>query len=35
MVIAAGWQPRQFKQTPLPDAEKAQLEQWSKSATTK
>ena len=35
MVISAGWQPRQFKQTQLPDAERAQLEQWSRSATTK
>lgn len=34
-VISAGWQQRQFKQTQLPDAERAQLEQWSKSATTK
>lgn len=33
IVISAGWQQRQFKQTQLPDAERAQLEQWPKSAT--
>lgn len=35
LVISAGWHPRPFKQTQLPDAERAQLEQWSKSATGK
>ena len=34
-VIAAGWQQRLFKQTQLPDAEKAQLQQWSKLAVRK
>ncbi|MGH9970775.1 MAG: hypothetical protein ACREBG_23695 [Pyrinomonadaceae bacterium] len=34
-VISAGWQQRHFKQTQLPDAERAQLEQWSKSSTRK
>jgi hypothetical protein len=32
-VISAGWQPRHFKQTQLPDSERGQLEQWSKNAT--
>ena len=27
-IIASGWQPRLFKQTQIPDAERAQLEQW-------
>ena len=31
-VIASGWQPRLFKQTQSPDAERAQLEQWSAAA---
>ena len=31
-VIAAGWQPRLFKQTQIPDAERAQLEQWAAAA---
>jgi hypothetical protein len=31
-VIASGWQPRLFKQTQIPDGERAQLEQWSASA---
>ena len=35
LVISAGWQPRHFKQTQLPDAERAQLEQWSKTVTRK
>jgi hypothetical protein len=34
-VIASGWQPRPFKQTQIPDAERAQLEQWVKTVTTK
>ena len=28
-VIAAGWQPRLFKQTQMPDDERARLEQWA------
>lgn len=28
-IIASGWQPRQFKLTQMPDAERAQLEQWA------
>jgi hypothetical protein len=32
-IIASGWQPRVFKQTQIADADRAQLEQWSKSAT--
>jgi hypothetical protein len=31
-IIEAGWQPRLFKQTQLPDAERAQLEQWTRQA---
>lgn len=27
-IIASGWQPRLFKQTQIPDAERAQLQQW-------
>lgn len=34
-VISAGWQQRYFKQTQLPDSEREQLEQWSKSTTRK
>lgn len=34
-VISAGWQQRHFKQTQLPDSEREQLEQWSKSTTRK
>lgn len=34
-VISAGWQQRHFKQTQLPHAERAQLEQWSESAIRK
>ena len=34
-VISAGWQQRLFKQTQLPDSERAQLEQWSKGVTQK
>jgi hypothetical protein len=30
-VIASGWQPRLFKQTHMPDADRAQLELWAKS----
>ena len=32
-IIASGWQPRLFKQTQIADADRAQLEQWSKGAT--
>ena len=31
-VIAGGWQQRLFKQTQLPEAERAQLEQWAKQS---
>jgi hypothetical protein len=34
-VIGVGWQQRLFKQTQIPDAEKAQLQQWSRSAIRK
>ena len=30
-VISAGWQQRLFKQTQMPDSERAQLEQWFKT----
>jgi hypothetical protein len=30
-IIASGWQPCLFKQTQMPEAERAQLEQWTKS----
>jgi hypothetical protein len=30
-IIASGWQPRLFKQTQLPDEQRAQLEEWSRS----
>jgi hypothetical protein len=30
-IIASGWQPRAFKQTQIPDDQRAQLEQWSQS----
>ena len=32
-IIASGWQPRPFKQTPIPDEDRAQLEQWAKAAS--
>jgi hypothetical protein len=32
-IIACGWQPRPFKQTQIPDEQRAQLEQWAKSVT--
>lgn len=32
-VIASGWQQRLFKQTQLPDTERAQLEQWAKQSS--
>jgi hypothetical protein len=28
-IIASGWQPRLFKQTQIPDEQRAQLEQWA------
>ncbi len=31
-IIATGWQPRLFKQTQMPDAERSQLEQWARTA---
>ena len=34
-VISAGWQPRLFKQTQMPETDRAQLEQWSKSGSRK
>lgn len=34
-VIASGWQQRLFKQTQLPNTEKAQLEQWVRTASHK
>lgn len=34
-IIASGWQPRLFKQTQLPDEQRAQLEQWAGSAAKK
>jgi len=34
-IIAAGWQPRLFKQTQIPDEQRAQLEQWAKTITPK
>jgi hypothetical protein len=34
-IIASGWQPRSFKQTQIPDDQRAQLEQWVKNVTPK
>jgi hypothetical protein len=34
-VIAAGWQPRQFKQAQISHEQRAQLEQWVTSVTSK
>ena len=34
-IIATGWQPRSYKQTQIPDEQRAQLEQWLKTVTTK
>jgi len=34
-VIASGWQPRLFKQTQIPDDERAQLEQWARTVNQK
>ena len=35
VIIASGWQPHPFKQTQIPDEQRAQLEQWIKNVTTK
>jgi hypothetical protein len=32
-IIASGWQPQLFKQTQIPDSDRARLEQWAKAAT--
>jgi hypothetical protein len=34
-IIASGWQPRLFKQTQIPDDQRAQLEQWANTITSK
>jgi len=34
-IIASGWQPRLFKQTQIPDEQRAQLEQWAGTVTGK
>jgi hypothetical protein len=34
-IIASGWQPRLFKQMPIPDDERAQLEQWASNTSRK
>jgi hypothetical protein len=34
-IIASGWQPRLFKQTQIPDDQRAQLEQWASTVTRK
>ena len=34
-IIASGWQPRLFKQTQIPDDQRAQLEQWAQNAARK
>ncbi len=34
-IIASGWQPRLFKQTQIPDDQRAQLEQWAGSVSRK
>ena len=34
-VIASGWQPRLFKQTQIPDDQRAQIEQWVRSVPKK
>lgn len=34
-IIASGWQPRAFKQTALPDEQRAQLEQWAGTISPK
>lgn len=34
-IIASGWQPRLFKQTQIPDDQRAQLEQWASTVIRK
>jgi hypothetical protein len=34
-IIASGWQPRLFKQTQIPDEQRAQLEEWLQTAVNK
>lgn len=34
-IIACGWQPRLFKQTPIPEKDRAQLEQWANAVSRK
>jgi hypothetical protein len=34
-IIASGWQPHPFKETQIPDEQRAQLEQWIKNVTTR
>ena len=34
-IIGSGWQPRLFKQTQVPDDQRAQLEQWARSLKEK
>lgn len=34
-IIASGWQPRLFKETPIPDDVRAQIEQWASTVTRK
>lgn len=34
-IIASGWQPRLFRQTQIPDEQRAQLEQWVQTAVHK
>ena len=34
-IIASGWQPRLFKQTQIPDDQRAQLEQWAGTVSPK
>ena len=34
-IIGSGWQPRLFKQTQIPDDQRAQLEQWANTVTRK
>jgi len=34
-IIASGWQPKPFRQTQIPDQERLQLEQWSRTMALK
>jgi len=34
-IIASGWQPRLFKQTQIPDDQRARLEEWANTVTRK